>query len=170
MEAALSDPVSDQYREFPCDLCGADEAVEVPHCREFLAEGTAHICCRCGFVYVRRRRASRRIAEVWSQDIFGQGYTASIPAVRARQTYVAEFLNNAVGLRGKTVCEIGAGEGHGLELVREARYGASVFGVEPSPANGQRLHAAGIDYFTGTIEDFVDSPGAAGRFDVVLIQ
>jgi ubiquinone/menaquinone biosynthesis C-methylase UbiE len=69
------------------------------------------------------------------------------------------------------VCEIGAGEGHGLELLRESRYGASVFGVEPSPANAARLAAAGIDHFNGTIEQYVESPTAQQRaFDVVMIQ
>ena len=159
----------DAYRDFPCDLCGADDAVEVPHCREFLADGAIHICRRCGFVYARRRRPAKRIAEVWSQEIFGHAYTAAIPAVRARLTYVAEFVNGAIGLRGRSVCEIGAGEGHGLELLREPRYGADVFGVEPSAANCARLRSLGIDHFGGTIEEFVAGPDPP-RFDVVMIQ
>jgi 2-polyprenyl-3-methyl-5-hydroxy-6-metoxy-1,4-benzoquinol methylase len=162
--------VADAYREFPCDLCGSADAVEVPHCREFFKDGAIHICCRCGFVYARRRRTAQRIAEVWSDDIFGRAYTAAIPAVRARLTYVAEFVGSAIGLRGKTVCEIGAGEGHGLDLLREPRYGATVFGIEPSRANGERLRAAAIEHFTGTIEEFLERPDAASRFDIVTIQ
>jgi 2-polyprenyl-3-methyl-5-hydroxy-6-metoxy-1,4-benzoquinol methylase len=161
---------TDVYREFLCDVCGSDDAVEVPHCREFVTGGTVHICRRCGFVHVKRRRAAVRIAEVWSQDIFGQAYTAAIPAVRARLTYVAEFVAGSIGLKGKSVCEIGAGEGHGLELLREPRYDAAVFGIEPSPTNAARLRAAGIDHFTGTVEEFIATDRARDRFDVVMIQ
>jgi len=163
--------MTDDYRDFACDLCGSAERVEVPRSREFHQGEPIDICRGCGFVYVRRRRTADRIAEVWSSDIFGHVYTSAIPAVRARLTYVAEFVADRVGLRGKSVCEIGAGEGRGLELLREARYGASVFGVEPSAANGERLAAAGIDHFTGTIEEYVASADAARRrFDIVTIQ
>jgi SAM-dependent methyltransferase len=159
------------YKAFPCDLCGSTDSVELPHSREFHQGQPIDICCRCGFVYVKRRRDAARIAEVWSSEIFGHVYTSAIPAVRARLTYVAEFANDRVGLNGKSVCEIGAGEGRGLELLREPRYGAAVFGVEPSGANGGRLRAAGIEHFTGTIEEYVASGQAAGnRFDVVTIQ
>lgn len=162
---------NDGFLTFPCDVCGATDAVEVPHCREFLADGTIHICCRCGFVHVKRRRAAQTIADDWSTEIFGHVYTAAIPAVRARLTYVAEFINLSVDLQGKSVCEIGAGEGHGLQLLREPRYGATVFGVEPSRLNAARLKAAGIEHFTGTIEEYVLSPEGAHRtFDVVTIQ
>jgi 2-polyprenyl-3-methyl-5-hydroxy-6-metoxy-1,4-benzoquinol methylase len=159
------------YTEFPCDLCGGDDSIELPHSREFHDGQPIDICRRCGFVYVKRRRTAREIAETWSSRIFGEVYTAATPAVRARLTFVAEFANEAVGLGGKRVCEIGAGEGHGLELLREPRYAASVFGIEPSPVNCARLRAAGIDCFEGTIEEYVASPGRTHqRFDVVTIQ
>jgi SAM-dependent methyltransferase len=160
-----------QYRAFPCSLCGRADSVEVPHSREFHQGQPVDICCGCGLVYVKRRRSAARIAEVWSREIFGQVYTSAIPAVTARLTYVAEFLDQAIGLRGRQVCEIGAGEGRGLELIREPRYGASVFGVEPSTANSERLRAAGIPHFVGTIEEYVAS-GEARRtaFDVVTVQ
>ncbi len=161
--------VNDDAREFPCDLCGSSDAVEVPHCREWL-QGAIHICRGCGFVHAKRRRSSRRIADVWSQEIFGHAYTAAIPAVRARLVYVAEFVDSHLGLQGKSLCEIGAGEGHGLELLRDPRYGASVFGIEPSAANCARLKAAGIDHFAGTIEEYVASCAAGRQFDVVTIQ
>jgi 2-polyprenyl-3-methyl-5-hydroxy-6-metoxy-1,4-benzoquinol methylase len=145
-------------------------SVEVPHSREFHQGEPIDICCGCGFVYVRRRRSAQEIAAVWSRDIFGQAYTAAIPAVRARLVYVAEFVNDAIGpLQGAAVCEIGAGEGHGVALLREPRYGAAVFGVEPSRRNCERLTRAGIDCFCGTIEDFV-AGGDGRRFDVVTIQ
>jgi 2-polyprenyl-3-methyl-5-hydroxy-6-metoxy-1,4-benzoquinol methylase len=151
--------------EFPCDLCGSDEAVEVPHAREFTGGQPVHICTRCGFVYVRRRRSAAEIAATWTDEIFGQGYTARIPAVTARLTYVAEILAAEVGLDGKSVCEIGAGEGEFLELARTR--GAGVFGIEPSSANCRLMADAAIETFTGTIEDF--DGGAREPFDVVAI-
>jgi len=162
--------VSDGSREFPCDLCGATDVVEVPHCREFTNDEPVHICCRCGFVYVKHRRSAEQIAQTWSEEIFGTGYTAAIPAVAGRLVYVAELLEAQVGLRGMVVCEIGAGEGHFLDIIRQRRYGAEVFGIEPSPANGARLAAAGIPHFTGTIEEHsVAQHGPDGGADVVAI-
>jgi SAM-dependent methyltransferase len=160
----------DASREFACDLCGETRSLEVPHSREFHGGVPIDICWNCGFVYVRRRRSAQRIAEVWSSEIFGHGYTAAIPAVAARLTYVAELLDSWIGLSGKAVLEIGAGEGHFLRLVAGDRYGARVFGVEPSTANGALLAAAGIEHFTGTIEDYVaDGRAAARPVDVVAI-
>jgi len=158
----------DCYREYPCDLCGATDPVEVPRCREYSGGQAVHVCRRCGFVYVVRRRSAERIADVWSQEIFGSGYTAAIPAVTARLTYVAEFLRQHVDLAGKTLCEIGAGEGEFLDLIRGPRYGAEPFGIEPSPSNGERLRSLGIRHFTGTAELYADR-GSTATFDVVAI-
>jgi SAM-dependent methyltransferase len=152
--------------EFPCDLCGEVDAIEVPHCREYTGGQPIHICRSCGFVHVKHRRSAREIADAWSNEIFGAGYTAAIPAVTARLVYVAETLNREVPLAGRRVCEIGAGEGHFLELLRRPEYGADVYGIEPSAANGRLLTQAGIEHFEGTIEEYAD---ADGRFDVVAV-
>jgi SAM-dependent methyltransferase len=160
---------NEQYREFPCDLCGAADPVEVPHSREYTDGQPVHICRNCGFVYVVRRRSAERIAEVWSTDIFGGTYTAAIPAVTARLTYVAEFLATTIGLKGKRVAEIGAGEGRFLGMVTE-RYGADVFGIEPSAANSRLLTAAAIAHYTGTIEAYLEAgEKRIGAFDVVVV-
>ncbi len=151
---------------FPCDLCGAADAVEVPHSREYTGDQPIHICRGCGFVYVRERRSSDDIAASWSDDIFGSGYTAKIPAVTARLTYVAELVASEVGLDGKRLCEIGAGEGEFLRLARER--GAEVFGIEPSTANCALIEAAGVASFNGTIEEY-EAHGSEGEFDVVAI-
>jgi len=158
---------ADEYATFPCDLCGAAESVEVPHSRDFHRGEPIDICLRCGFVYVKRRRSARRIADVWSADIFGAGYTSAIPAVIARLTFVAEFLNQHVPLAGRRVVEIGAGEGTFLRMLRE-RYGADVFGVEPSPANCRQLASAGIEHLQGTIEEYTSNSGSPSM-DVAAI-
>lgn len=158
---------ADGVAVFPCDLCGLDDPVEVPHAREYTAGQPVHICRGCGFVYVRERRSADAIADTWSDEIFGSGYTARIPAVTGRLTYVAELVDDEVGLGGKRVCEIGAGEGEFLELVRGR--GAEPFGIEPSAANCERMRAHEVDCFAGTIERFEDAGGSAGTFDVVAI-
>lgn len=160
---------SDLYREFPCDICGAADPVEVPHSRDYTNGQPVHICRGCGFVYVIRRRSAERIAEVWSSDIFGGSYTAAIPAVAARLTYVAEFLATTVGVKGKVVAEIGAGEGRFLGMLK-TRYGAEVFGIEPSTANSRLLTAAGIPHYTGTIETYVEAGGKrTSAFDLIVV-
>lgn len=149
--------MNEEYREFPCDLCGNWDAVEVPHSREYQNGVPVHICTRCGFVYVKMRRSAERIAESWSDEIFGDVYTAHIPAMKARLSYVADFINVNLGLRNKRVCDIGAGEGVLLDVIR-VNYGAkSVFGIEPAPQNCQILKGMGIDHYEGTIEEYINS-------------
>lgn len=163
------------YREFACDLCLGNEAVDVPHCREYTGGQPIHICKRCGFVYVRKRRSAAEIARVWSEELYGEGYaspsaySARVPAVKARQVYVADFLDAQVGLRGREVCDLGTGEGQFLEIVRRD-YGASVFGIEPAQKNCEGLKQLGIKHFRGTIEEFCASPEAKDyQADLVTI-
>ena len=151
---------------FPCDLCRSTDALELPHAGEYTGGQLIHICRGCGFVYVRERRSAEEIAASWTNEIFGSGYSASLPAVTARLTYVAETLDIQVGLRGKRIAEIGAGEGHFLAMVREERYGATVFGIEPSAQNCADMRAQGVDCFNGTIEEF---DGSSGEFDLVVV-
>lgn len=156
-------------KEFPCDLCGAREALEIPHARAYTAGQPIHICASCGLVYVKHRRSAQDIADDWSESLFGSAYTAAIPAVKARLTYVAEFLHGEVGVRGKRVLDIGAGEGAFLDLLRRPEYGAEVFGVEPSKRNGERMAQLGIPHLVGTIEDYARQ-APRDRFDAVTIM
>lgn len=153
--------------EFACDLCGTADAFEVPHASEYTGGQPIHICAVCGFVHVKRRRSADEIAASWTEEIFGEGYTARIPAVTGRLTQVVETVQAEVGLEGKSLCEIGAGEGEFLELAR-AR-GARVFGIEPSEANCASMRERGIDCFAGTIERFQESGPDVEPFDVAAI-
>ncbi|HEB73524.1 MAG TPA: methyltransferase domain-containing protein [Nitrospirae bacterium] len=157
-------------KDFPCDLCGSTDAVEVPYARLYTNNQPVYICRTCGFVYVRSRRSAEEIADSWSKDLFGEAYTARIPAVVARQTYVADTLDKQLDLRGKQVGDIGAGEGQFLEIIRE-RYGARVYGIEPSSANCKTLSSNGIDHFEGSIEAFSDT-GSEGipNLDIITIM
>ena len=130
-----------------------------------------HVCKDCGFIYVRRRRSAEDIARSWSDELFGGAYTARIPAVAARQTYVAEYLDDAIDLHGKSVCDIGGGEGLFGELLQRPPYGARVFAVEPSESNCAQMTERGIENFCGTIEEYTALPGAdRRRFDAVTIM
>jgi hypothetical protein len=159
------------YTDYPCDLCGADEPIEIPYCRLYTANQAIHICGNCGFVYVRSRRSSEEIARVWSDEIYGSVYTAvKNPAMMARQTFVAEFLASRVDLAGRKVCDIGAGEGFFLKYLQD-HYGVDAFGVEPSTRNCARLEELGVRSYAGTIEQFVASKeGARYRAQAVTIM
>lgn len=148
--------MKDTFSEFPCDLCGSSDSIEVPYARLYTNDQPIHVCKKCGFVYVRFRRSPDRIAEAWSHELYGDDYTARIPAVKARQVYVADFIDAHIGLKGKTLVDIGAGEGQFLEISRDM-YGAEVFGIEPSEANCRGMSKARIDCFNGTIEDYMCS-------------
>lgn len=159
-----------EAREYPCDLCRCDDAVEIAIARQYTNDQPIHVCSGCGFVYVRRRRSAEEIARAWTEELFQKAYTARIPAVVARHAYLAAFVESVVGWRNKRVCDIGAGEGKFLELIRRPEFGAKAFAVEPSAGNCGDMEAAGIECFNGTIEDFVErSYRAGGRFDVVTI-
>lgn len=158
------------YSEFDCDLCGSSDAAPIEVLQGYLNPGEqVHVCKNCGFVYVRNRRSIDRIADAWSKEIYQKGYTARIPAVVARQTYVAEFIDTTIGLKGKSVCDIGGGEGQFLEIIRAPAYGAEAFGIEPSQQNCQLMTDAKIDNFHGTIEEYIAS-GAERRFDIVTVM
>ena len=171
----------EMFQEMPCDICGGSEAAEIPCAVRYTNGQPVHVCEDCGFVYVKRRRSPQRIADVWSREIFdtrgpdgeevATTYTAQIPAVIARLVYVAETLRTEVGTAGKRVCDIGAGEGVFLNMLRQLPFDAKVFGVEPSNNNCRLLAEKGIDNFEGTIESYVGSRDEeSSQFDLVTIM
>jgi 2-polyprenyl-3-methyl-5-hydroxy-6-metoxy-1,4-benzoquinol methylase len=119
---------------------------------------------------VKQRRSYKKVAEVWSKKLFGKTYTARSPLMLARHFYVSQFLQDNLDLKGKLVCDIGAGEGQFLDLIQK-NYNASVFGIEPSKHNCSLLSGIGVKYFEGTIEEYVNSkecnPGFA---DIVTVM
>ena len=160
--------------EYPCDVCGGDAAAEIEVARHYTGDRPLHVCKNCGFVYVRLRRDLADITGAWAKYVFGDTfedgkYTARIPAVKARHIYVAEFIDTTVGLRDKSLCDIGAGEGVFLQMLTKD-YGARPFGVEPSAENCEAMRAAGIACFHGMIEDYLAAPECrSGGFDLASI-
>jgi len=162
---------NEEYIVHKCDLCESDDAAEIEVARHYTNNQALHVCKNCGFVYVRMRRSATRIAEAWSNEIYQSGYTARIPAVKARQTYVAEFIDTSIDLKGKTVCDIGGGEGQFLDMIEAEEYGAKTFAIEPSEHNCQLMTNSGISNFCGGIEDYQASEKFnETRFDVVTVM
>ncbi len=148
---------SDEYREFPCDVCKSTDAIELPYVREYTNGQLIYICKKCGFIYVKKRRPFEKVAETWSKELFGKVYTSKTPLMLARHTYIAEFIDQKISLKKKKVCDIGAGEGQFLSIIKKD-YGAKVFGIEPSALNCRILKRLGITYFQGTLEKYIISP------------
>lgn len=177
--------MADDFTDYPCDLCGGADFAELEAAARH-SRDPIHICKACGFVQVIRRRSEEAIGTDWDQDIYGHEdsmvvatdpsafapdfrYTSLAPWSKARQVFAADFMNQCFGLEGKRVCDVGAGEGFFLKLLRD-EYGAAVFGVEPSPEHCAQMKAAGIECFDGVFGQFARSEaGAARRFDVATM-
>lgn len=167
-------------QDYPCDLCGGTNLLAVDCAPRYMAGRPLHVCGDCAQVQVAHRKTPEELRQVWAEEIYRADdkvrlsdatYTARMPAVHARQTFAADFIDEAVALRGKTVCDLGAGEGRFLEMIRADDYGAEVFAVEPSAANCDLLARAGIDHFQGIAEEYLAQPDAGRHdaFDVVTI-
>jgi SAM-dependent methyltransferase len=154
--------------EFPCEVCGGTDAVEIPCVRLYTNDQPLHVCKQCGFVYVKARREAQEIADSWSNELFGECYTAKRPAIKASHLYFLDFLNNYCLLKNKLTVDIGAGEGQLLEYARDL-YAARVYGIEPSHANCSLMREKGIDCYEGTIESYSASSAQKGIADAVTI-
>jgi ubiquinone/menaquinone biosynthesis C-methylase UbiE len=160
------------YNEYPCDICGSGDAAEVPYVRLYTGDQPIHICQNCGFVYVKYRRGVEEVAKAWDDIYSGSegisdSYLPRIPAVVARHTYVAEFIDMHLGLKSKKVIDIGAGEGQFLKQV-QAHFEGNVFGIEPFKNNCDLMDKNGVANFCGTIESFTDA-GVEKKADVATI-
>jgi SAM-dependent methyltransferase len=141
---------------YDCDICSGSGFITI--------EGTqAVICNDCGFLHVKERRSSEEIAQAWD-ELWGEAYSSKWPAVVARQHYVAEWCDQVFGWNGKRVLDVGAGEGHFIDIIGggydDQGYGANATGIDPSPDN------ANSRIYCSTIEDI---PDTEVRFDVVTI-
>ena len=98
-------------------------------------------------------------------------FTATRPAIRARIIFVLEMIDQEIGLKGKSLCDIGAGEGIFLDYSQRLGKGAELFGVEPSEKNCALMAKRGIKSFAGAIEDYISSETAElEKFDVITIM
>lgn len=148
----------------PCDLCDNHEHfLDVPGD----PTGKVKICGNCGFVLVRERRGIEEVARAWD-DIYAKGlYSPDWPGVKARLFYVAEWLDQTIGLRDKRVLDIGAGNGFFLGQCRAL--GAYPSGLDPSLDNCRKIGLRGIEFFQGWAGG-TPPPSLAGKFDIVTLN
>ncbi len=167
---------ADTFTLYPCDLCGSAELLEIPCAPHYMDGRPLHVCAECGFVQAAYRRTPEALQKMWAEEIYraddakisDRTYTARIPAVVARQTFAVEFLADNVDIRGKSLCDIGAGEGQFLEMLRAPRFDMDVFGIEPSTENCAILDDLGIPNYPGTMEEYAAK--SDGRiFDVASL-
>jgi len=94
-----------------CDICGSSERRALWVALRYTEQGCPVICQNCGFVYVPERRSSAEIAEDWKRLYSEKIYDPTWPGVKARLYYVAEWIDQNIGLEGKTLLDIGGGAG-----------------------------------------------------------
>lgn len=143
--------------------------MDIPALEHYGLLGDIVVCANCGFVYVPRRRSAEEIADSWSHDIFGSGYTSEVPYVQARLFWVAQELTRHLDLDGKTVIDVGAGEGLLLRYLHEAAPGARLIGVDPGQQNARALTDAGFTSYCGTAQDLAESDSLDERADLVTL-
>ena len=144
-----------------CDLCGSSDRTRLPQ------DLRIAVCMSCGFVYVPERRTSAEIAEAWGA-VYGADYNPEWPGVKARLYYVAEWIDRHIGLNGKTLLDIGAGQGQFLRLARER--GAIVQGLEPSYDN-MMICVVGVGHGLNTMTlGTVERAGPILPVDIVTIN
>ncbi len=150
--------------EHDCDLCHSKDFTPLEVACPYIGDNEPPVVCmNCGFIYVRNRRSSEEVAKSWD-DIWGEGYTSEWPAVKARLFYVAEWLDQTIGLSHKSLLEIGAGEGTFLEMVRD-RGAWTPCGIEPCKDNIKRMRDKNIRCFEATAE----TCKLEQKFDIVCL-
>jgi len=137
-----------------CDLCGSSDSTPIEAARPYIGDNDPPVVCgSCGFIYVSERRTPEEVAAAWD-DIWGAGYTSAWPAVKARLTYVAEWIDQNIGFGAKSVLDIGAGEGTFLRIAEEYSLAPdSLCAIEPFEKNADRIQTEGFNCFHGTIEE-----------------
>lgn len=146
----------------PCDLCGTTDSLDIPGD----PSGKIRICKGCGLVHVKERRSLSEVAAAWSDIYKNRGYDPEWPGVKARLFYVAEWLDQTIGLRGKSVLDIGAGNGQFLAYCHDR--GADPIGLDPDHGNVAKINARGITCIDGWAAD--DKLAPEGQFDIVTLN
>jgi SAM-dependent methyltransferase len=163
-----------------CPLCGGRDGIVVGERGRF-GMPVRNVCCgECATVYVTPRPSADAMAEyyrsTYRKHYGGVGYIGSdgkrtAPGDAGYEAALLQWhspqADNALSLAetrpGASVLEIGCRHGKTLALMRERR-GIEPFGIEPGESEAAEARDAGVDCFTGSLEDF--EPGDR-RFDQV---
>lgn len=108
-----------------CEICSGESFRPIWVAQRYIGDAEPPaICQNCGFVQVNERRSSAEIAEDWKRIYKEKIYDPTWPGVKARLYYVAEWIDQNIGLEDKRVLDIGGGTGSFRHLV-EARQSSS---------------------------------------------
>ena len=156
------------------DFQGIGRFITVPHSQKLTGGYKVNISKYSGLVSVIKRRGSKEISDEWSKKIFGKKftrstYTAKVPAVIARQTYVLETLIAQLKVKNKSLCDLGAGEGDFLNMLKKKKLTTNIFAVEPSIKNCNLIAKNKIKNFCGTVEDFAKKKSVK-QFDILTMM
>lgn len=143
-----------------CRVCGHSSRATISIAANYIDE-PLFVCCGCGLVHTDVLSAASTVA-AWNAK--PENYVPSWPMARARLFFTAEFLDQSIGLAGKRVLDVSAGDGFFLEECR--RRNAEVSGMAQSSADAESTLARGISCRIGSIETTKD----VGRHDVVCIN
>lgn len=167
------------YSDLISAFNGDGDVTEINLLRKYTGGQPIHIDKLTGLVFVKNRRESKDIADEWSNTVylsdpkksFDFQYTGMLPIMKARHLFAIDSLNKTIsgGLKGKSILDIGAGEGYFLKLAKEI-YGAKIFGIEPSQQNCINLDKQKIPNFNGTAENYFSSISKKEKFDFVTLN
>ena len=135
------------------DFNGSSKTIVAPYSKKLSGGYEINISKFSGLVSVIKRRSSKQIANEWSKKIFGNKfsrnqYTAKVPAVIARHTYVLETILEKINVNNKKICDLGAGEGQFLEMLKKKNIKCDIFGIEQSKKNCNLLKKKTIKNFS----------------------
>ena len=158
---------------------GYGDITEIDLLRKYTSGQPIHVDKLTGLVFVKNRRESKDIADEWSKSVyksnpekpFDYKYTGMLPIMKSRHLFAIDCLNKIIprGLEGKSLLDIGAGEGYFLKLAKDF-YGAKVFGIEPSLENCTKLDKQKIPNFNGTAEDYFSLFSENEKFDLITLN
>ncbi|MEZ4230199.1 MAG: class I SAM-dependent methyltransferase [Polyangiaceae bacterium] len=161
-----------------CVVCGADEPIPVGAKARFNMDVSSVTCARCGLVYITPRPTIEDMARYYATSY--RIHYGSVGAIRAdgtritpdspdweaytdgRYQHQAELVAPLLQ-PGAKVLEMGCRYGRTLSLLAD-KHGAIPYGIEPGEADAEKARKAGVNCFTGTVENF--DPGET-RFDLI---
>lgn len=164
----------------PCPLCGDSAGIVIGEKGRF-GMSVRNVCCQtCATVYVSPRPTAAGMAEYYRSTyrkhygnvgyVGADGKTVAVGQdgyEQALAKWHQQQANNTLSLvalpAGAKVLEVGCRQGKTLLLMQE-RQRLQVFGIEPGEQEAELARKAGVDCFTGALEDF--EPGER-RFDHV---
>jgi SAM-dependent methyltransferase len=172
--------IPEATEDVPCPLCGGTAGIVVGEKGRF-GMPVRNLCCEtCATVYVSPRPSAAAMAEYYRStyrkhyggvsypNAQGKGVAPGQPGFeQALLAWHQKQAGNALTLApprdGATVLEVGCRHGKTLNLM-QAQRSLRAFGIEPGEEEAEQARRAGIDCFTGSLEDF--DPGEQ-RFDHV---